>query len=82
MRKDPEKLLGNYQRSRIRKSSRYTTSVFNQADDVVADLGAAEGNFSLSIINKVKKIYIFEYDKEWVEALKAPFGWAETKSGN
>jgi precorrin-6B methylase 2 len=58
---------------------RYTTSDFQPGpDDVVADIGAAEGNFSLSIINKVKKIYIFEYDKEWVEALKATFaGWAE-----
>lgn len=41
--------------------------------DVLADIGAAEGNFSLAVVDKVKKVYIFEYDKEWNEALKATF---------
>ena len=41
--------------------------------DTVADIGAAEGIFSLSIIHKVKKIYLFETDIEWVEALNATF---------
>lgn len=45
---------------------------------VVADLGAAEGNFSLSIIDKVKKIYLFECDPGWIEALEATFyPWKE-----
>ena len=53
---------------------RYLTEDFNVgSDDVIADIGAAEGNFSLSVVDKVKRIYIFEYDKEWSEALKATF---------
>jgi len=58
---------------------RYLTDIFSVgADDVIADIGAAEGNFSLSVIEKVKKIYLFEYDKEWAEALKATFAqWAD-----
>lgn len=39
----------------------------------VADMGAAEGFFSLSIIDYVKKIYIFECDEEWNEALRKTF---------
>lgn len=42
-------------------------------DDIIADIGAAEGNFSLSVINEVKKIYLFENDRHWYEALKATF---------
>ena len=42
-------------------------------DDVIADIGAAEGNFSLSVIEKVKKVYLFERDQEWIEAMKATF---------
>ena len=42
-------------------------------DDVLADIGAAEGNFSLSVIEKIRKVYLFEYDREWVEALNATF---------
>lgn len=58
---------------------RYLTDSFTIGkDDVLADIGAAEGNFSLSVIEKVKKIYLFEYDKEWSEALKATFApWAD-----
>ena len=41
--------------------------------DIVADLGVAEGNFSLEIIDKVKKIYLFEADEEWIEPLKRTF---------
>ncbi|MGN0370739.1 MAG: FkbM family methyltransferase, partial [Butyrivibrio sp.] len=44
-----------------------------QEGDVVVDAGVAEGNFSLSIIDKVKKIYIFEPDEDWIEALKHTF---------
>jgi|ADurb_Leu_01_Slu_FD_contig_31_917471_length_9223_multi_5_in_0_out_0_2 hypothetical protein len=56
---------------------RYITSDFSPGPgDVVADIGAAEGNFSLSVIDKVKRICIFEYDRGWVEALNATFaGW-------
>ena len=53
---------------------RYQNGTFNlNENDVVADIGAAEGNFSLSVIEKVKKLYIFEYNREWVKALNATF---------
>ncbi len=53
---------------------RYLNNNFNvNYNDIVVDLGAAEGNFSLEIIDKVKKLYIFECDDLWIEALKATF---------
>jgi hypothetical protein len=63
----------------VNSPHRYLTDSFDVGkDDVVADIGAAEGNFSLSVIDKIKKLYLFEYDKEWIEALKVTFApWAE-----
>ncbi|MBK8599686.1 MAG: FkbM family methyltransferase [Flavobacterium sp.] len=57
----------------------YLTDDFNlNSNDVIADIGAAEGNFSLSNIETVKKIYLFECDAEWIEALEATFEpWKE-----
>jgi hypothetical protein len=52
---------------------RYLSDNFGVNNDILADIGAAEGNFSLSVIETVKKICIFEYDHEWVEALRATF---------
>ena len=53
---------------------RYLTDSFNVSDGaVVIDAGAAEGIFSLDIIEKVKKIYIFEPEKNWLEALRYTF---------
>lgn len=47
-------------------------------DDVVADLGAAEGIFCLDIIDKVKQIYLFECDEDWNEPLRKTFlPWKE-----
>lgn len=52
----------------------YLTSDFGlDKDSVIADIGAAEGNFSLSNVEMVKKIYLFECDSEWIEALEATF---------
>jgi len=58
---------------------RYLTETFSiDKNDVLADIGAAEANFSLAVIEKVKKVYLFEYDREWAEALNATFApWAE-----
>lgn len=78
--------------SRIRKSfhdltleqdvdspHRYLNTAFNlSAEDVVADFGAAEGNFALAAVEKVSKIYLFECDPEWIEALEHTFApWKE-----
>lgn len=41
--------------------------------DVVLDIGVAEGNFSLEVIDEVSKLYIVETDKGWIEALKYTF---------
>jgi hypothetical protein len=47
-------------------------------DSVFADIGSAEGNFSLKFIDKVRKVYLFEYDNNWIEALEATFRpWKE-----
>ncbi len=50
-----------------------TKDFYLESHDVIADIGAAEGNFSLSNIEKVKKVYLFEYDQDWLEALRATF---------
>lgn len=58
---------------------RYLSNDFNLDEkDVLADFGAAEGNFTLSVIEKIKKAYLFEYDPEWIEALEMTFKpWKE-----
>src|SRR5664279_4521840 len=58
---------------------RYLTDLFTIGNnDVLADIGAAEGNFSLAVIEHIKKVYLFEYDQEWIEALRATFSpWPE-----
>lgn len=59
---------------------RYLSPDFQlDSNDTLADCGAAEGNFSLSMVEKVKKIYLFEYDPEWVEALRYTFKPYENK---
>ena len=58
----------------LQSPHRYLTDIFNlNENDVLADFGAAEGNFSLAVIEKVKKIYLFESDNEWIEALQNTF---------
>ncbi len=52
----------------------YLSEKFNvNENSIIADIGAAEGNFTLSIIDKVKKVYIFEADNVWTKALKKTF---------
>lgn len=41
--------------------------------DTVVDIGVAEGNFSIDIIEKAKKIYMIESDPLWIEALSHTF---------
>lgn len=53
---------------------RYLTSAFNVKEgDIVIDVGVAEGNFALEIIDKVSRIYLIETDDEWIEAIKETF---------
>lgn len=52
----------------------YLTDNFSlNANDIIADIGCAEGNFTLSNIENVKKAYLFESDIEWIAALRATF---------
>lgn len=44
-----------------------------EQDSVVIDAGAAEGNFALSVIDRVRKMYLFEPDRDWAEALRHTF---------
>lgn len=58
----------------IHSPHRYITDEFNiSKGDVVVDIGAAEGNFSIEIIDKVSKLYIIESDADWIDALKETF---------
>lgn len=43
------------------------------SDDVFVDVGCAEGIISLDVVEKARKICLFECDESWVEALKATF---------
>jgi hypothetical protein len=53
---------------------RYLTNKFNVHEgDILVDVGAAEGNLPLEVIEKVKKAYLFETDERWIEALEATF---------
>ena len=57
----------------------YLTPDFQfETDSIVIDAGVAEGNFSLSIVEKAKRIYLIECEKEWMDALKLTFApWKE-----
>lgn len=53
---------------------RYVKGTFRpEKDDILADMGAAEGNFSLLYVDAVRHVHLFEPDPEWVEALEATF---------
>lgn len=63
----------------IESPHRYFNDSFSvSSEDVVADLGAAEGNFSLMAVDKVKELFILEADPVWTEALYKTFEpWRE-----
>jgi hypothetical protein len=53
---------------------RYLSDIFLvEPGAVVGDIGVAEGIFALSVIEKVSKVYLFEKNESWLEALKATF---------
>ena len=45
-----------------------------ESGDVLADIGAAEGNFALSVVEKASRIILFESNKQWLGPLSATFG--------
>jgi hypothetical protein len=53
---------------------RYLTDFFElKNNSVVYDVGAAEGSFSLKHIESIDKLFVFETDPLWAEALRATF---------
>ena len=59
---------------------RYLNDAFTTIEtDVVADVGAAEGIFALSVVDRCGKLFLFEADEEWIEALRATFKPWESK---
>jgi hypothetical protein len=58
---------------------RYEYSNFHVYEqDVVVDIGVAEGNFALSVVELAKKLFLFESDDSWLEALNMTFApWQE-----
>lgn len=42
-------------------------------NSIIVDAGVAEGNFSLSVVENAKKIYLFEPNLDWIEALRYTF---------
>jgi len=45
-----------------------------ESGDVLVDIGAAEGNFALNVVEKASRIILFESNKEWLGPLNATFG--------
>ncbi len=52
---------------------RYVEDYTELKGRVLLDLGAAEGIFSLETIDLTKKVYLFECEDHWIEALEATF---------
>jgi hypothetical protein len=52
----------------------YTKEYYPNADDILIDVGAAEGKEALAVADIVKEIYLFECDYKWREALRKSFG--------
>jgi len=58
----------------IRSPHRYLTDEFRfEEGEVLVDVGAAEGNLALSVVEKASKIILFEANKDWIGPLKATF---------
>ena len=58
----------------INSAHRYLTETFQiENDSILIDAGVAEGSFSLSAIEKVKKLYLIECEPDWIEALELTF---------
>jgi hypothetical protein len=63
----------------INSPHRYETPLFCVKDgDGIADIGAAEGIWALTYAEKAARIYLFECDEQWINALEKTFEpWKE-----
>ena len=57
-----------------------TSAVKERLGGIVLDIGSAEGNFALDVIDCVENVYCFEPDREWIKALKYTLSPYEGKS--
>ena len=55
----------------VRSPHRYVVSNLSLKETTLLDIGAAEGIFSLDVIDYVDSVYLFECDEEWIPALSA-----------
>lgn len=46
---------------------------YSLKNSAVADFGAAEGCFGLDVVEEAERVYLFEADPEWIEALERTF---------
>lgn len=64
----------------VKSPHKYCDNTFGiKEGDIIVDVGAAEGNFSLEYIDIASEIYIIEADEEWIKALEHTFEGYEDK---
>lgn len=56
-----------------RAAHRYVRSYDQLQNKILLDIGSAEGIFALDSIERADHVYLFEYDADWMEPLKATF---------
>ena len=74
--KDGELYVRSYREMEQHECSphRYLTQDICIRDgDIVVDAGAREGDFTLPYIDRIKKLYLFECEAEWVKALEMTY---------
>jgi hypothetical protein len=80
---DPEEIrqgvIGALIEQHDKSPHRYLTEQFNiDCNDTALFVGASDGIFCLSIIDKLKKVYLFEPDIKWIASLNLTFApWKE-----
>lgn len=78
----PKRIPGDYSQLLAeqdeRSPHRYLVSGFDvKPGDIVADVGCAEGNFALEVVERAAHVHLFEADERWAKALEATFRpWA------
>lgn len=75
---DEQKITDYYNSVVMEQDCRSPHSYFSkgyvvEAGDIVVDVGAAEGIFSLDVLDIAKEIYVIEAESYWVEALQQTF---------
>ncbi|GHT75664.1 hypothetical protein AGMMS50262_11650 [Bacteroidia bacterium] len=80
--RNKREIIANYRSLLIeqdrRSPHRYVDDLDHLSGKTILDIGAAEGIFSLSCIEKIKHVYLFECDEQWIQALHITFEpWKE-----